>query len=458
MRRITAYAVFVALMFVGAPVSSGYVRFSCGGKGISSLLAATNGRGETLLVWQDGRQSGAGFCESTVADAAAGSVGAGFASLGTISVPGKLSYATGVSLDGAGDGWVIGLHEVYVDEQKYGPNFQPSGVWAAFRPAGAGFRSPIELPIGGGQAAEAWVASNRAGRTLLAWSTNLGTYLAFATDTGAISKPTFVGGGFQIAGLGVDESGRALVVGYYGSRRFEVVRIAVVTASASGSFSRPRVLVNQPRNVSKGLVGRFERPGVTVGPRGNAVITWESSWASTHTENELPDGPNFLIYRRADGHFDRPVHLSSNFLDGPDAAAFDRAGQAVLVSANLDHGLKEVAVSTSSRVGRQRRLWGWVDEMHVAVNELGQTAIAWVDGRRIDVIVGDASGFEEKPQLITTPYEVSISGVTVTMGPQGIATVFWVEEPQKGETTLWARAVTPGAQPVQIASSEVSTS
>lgn len=190
------------------PVSGGYVRFQCGGHGISAPLAATNGRGETLLVWKYGRESAGGFCESTVADAVVGSASAGFAGLGTISEPSKLSYATGVSLDGAGDGWVVGLHEMYAGSNKYGPDFETSGVWAAFRPAGAGFRAPVELPIKSPvQETEAWVAGNRAGRTLLAWSNYSGTYLAFGTSTGVISKPTFIGGGFRIAGLGVDESG-----------------------------------------------------------------------------------------------------------------------------------------------------------------------------------------------------------------------------------------------------------
>jgi hypothetical protein len=463
MRRIMtstvlALVVLIALMVIGTPVSGGYVRFSCGGNGFSSLLAATNWRGETLLAWQDGRQSGGGFCESTVADAAVGSVSGGFAALGSISAPGTLSYATGVSLDGAGDGWVIGLHEKYVGEEKYGPHFEKSGVWAAFRPAGAGFRAPVELPIKDPwQETEAWVASNRAGKTLLAWGTYSGTYLAFATDTGAISRPTFVGGGFQIAGLGVDERGRALVVGYYGSRRFDVVRIAAVTGSVSGSFSRPRLLASQPRSARKGVVGHFEQPVVAIGPRGNAVIAWYTGWVVMRTEDEFA-GPNLLLYRRADGRFDKPVRLSSRLLHDPREAAVGGSGQAVLVSANGNGNLEEIAISPDGRVGRPHRLRGSVDEMYVAANESGQTAIAWVNGRHIDVIVGNTSGFEEKPQLITTFYEVLISGVTVTMGPQGVATMFWVEEPKKGETTLWARAVAPGAQPVQVASSEVSTS
>jgi hypothetical protein len=142
-RALTCGLSVLIVMAVVAPVSGGYVRFSCGGHGISSPLAATNGQGETLLVWQYGRESAGGFCESTVADAAVGSIGTGFTGLGTISAPGELSYATGVSLDGAGDGWVVGLHEAYAGSNKYGPDFEPSGVWAAFRPAGAGFQVPV---------------------------------------------------------------------------------------------------------------------------------------------------------------------------------------------------------------------------------------------------------------------------------------------------------------------------
>ncbi len=162
--------VMATLMVVAVSPSEGYSQTSCG-RGFSAPLAATDERGETLVAWQDGKKSEGGFCESAVADVAIGSTGAGFVDLGAVSAPGELSYATGVSLDGAGDGWVIGLHYVYAREEKYGPSFEKSGVWAAFRPAGGSFMAPIELPTRGTPVLAAWVASNRAGRTLLAWST-----------------------------------------------------------------------------------------------------------------------------------------------------------------------------------------------------------------------------------------------------------------------------------------------
>jgi hypothetical protein len=341
----------IASALVAVPARGEYDRFSCGGHGISSLLAAGNGRGEALVVWEDGEQSEVKFCESSVADAAVGSVSSGFASLGMVSAPGKLSYATGVSLDEAGDGWVVGLHEKFGGYQQYGATYETSGVWAAFRPAGGSFRAPVELPAKGGPPQMAWVASNSAGRTLLAWDTTGGTYLAFGTAAGSISKPTFIGGGFQVSGLGVDENGRALVVGYYGSKKYEVVRIAAVTAGVSGSFSRPRVLVAQPRNVRKGLIGYMFQPLVAIGPRGNAVIAWESIWANRRTTYEFA-GPNLLMYRRADGRFDRPVRLPKGFLSGNAAAAVDSAGRAVIVSPAEDlRGLEEVAVSPAGRAG-----------------------------------------------------------------------------------------------------------
>ena len=444
-------------MVVVVPACEGYVQFSCGGHGISSLLAAGNGRGEALVVWQDGQSSAYGFCESTVADAAIGSVGGGFVSLGTASAPGKLSYATGVSLDEAGDGWVVGLHEVYAETQQYGPVFEKSGAWAAFRPTGAGFQAPVELPTRGGQPQAAWVASNGAGRTLLAWSTERGTYLAFGTAIGMISKPTFIGGGFQVSGLGVDESGRALVVGYYyGSKKYEApTKIAAVTAGASGVFSRPRVLVAQPRSARKGLVGYFGLPLVAIGPRGNAVIAWHSTWANPRTEYEF-SGPDLLMYRRADGRFNRPVRLPKGFLSEDDTAAVDGAGRAIIVSPTEKlRGLEEVAISPAGKVGSQRHLSKYGSEPRVAINASGQLAIAWVVGRPVEVILGNTKGLNGGLQTIApASTEVTDWEVAATIGLQGTATVFWVEEPKKNVRILYAQAVEPGAQPIKIASTE----
>ncbi len=471
MRRIAitvcGLSVLLVVMAVAVPVSGGYVRFQCGGHGISAPLAATNGRGETLLVWKYGRQSAGGFCESTVADAAVGSASSGFANLGKISESSKLSYATGVSLDGAGDGWVVGLHEAYAGSNKYGPDFEPSGVWAAFRPAGAGFRPPVELPIKGPvQETEAWVAGNRAGRTLLAWNNYSGAYLAFGTSTGVISKPTFIGGGFRIAGVGVDESGRALVVGYYYAKNAdEVVRVAAVTAGASGSFSRPHVLIQRPQNARKGLVGYFSQPLVAIGPRGNAVIALEGTWANRRTEYEF-SGPNLLIYRHADGRFDRPVHLPDDLLALPEyeTAMVDAAGQAIIVSATSGHGLQEATVSPGGRVGRQLRLSGNEGRLSVASNPQGQVVIAWVDVTQpVQFILGNTKGANGKIQTLASapPLTETDSDVTATMGPQGAATVFWIEIPRRGkeeEKILYAQAITSGAQPIKVASSEPSAS
>ncbi len=445
--------VMATLMAVAVSPSGGYSQTSCG-RGFSAPLAATDERGETLVAWQDGKKSEGGFCESAVADVAIGSTGAGFVDLGAVSAPGELSYATGVSLDGAGDGWVIGLHEVYAREEKYGPSFEKSGVWVAFRPAGGSFMAPIELPTRGTPVLAAWVASNRAGRTLLAWSTYSGTYLAFGTTTGAISKATFVGGGFQVGGLGVDENGRALIVGYYGSKQYEAIRIAAVTADVSGSFSRPRVLAAQPRNARKDLVGYFSLPLVAIGPRGNAVIVWESTWANPRTDYESP-GSDLLIYRRADGHFDKPVRLPNGFLSESATAAVDGTGRAIIASATVRKGLKEVAVSPDGGVDPQHRLWSFVNEVSAVSNARGQTIISWVDGGRpIKVIEGNTRGINNEPQTIDTPDEVSSGEIAEVVSPQGKATLFWVEEPRKQESVLFARAVVPGAQPVKIASSE----
>ncbi len=373
-----------------------------------------------------------------------------------VSAPGKLSYATGVSLDEAGDGWVVGLHEKFGGYQQYGATYETSGAWAAFRPAGGGFQAPVELSTKGGPPQMAWVASNSVGRTLLAWDTNGGTYLAFGTAAGTISRPTFIGGGFQVSGIGVDESGRALVVGYYGSKKYEVVRIAAVTATVSGVFARPRVLVAQPRNARKGLVGYMVPPVVAIGPDGNAVVAWKSFWVYRRTENEFA-APNLLMYRRADGRFDRPVRLPKGFLSGNAAAAVDNAGRAVIVSPAEDlRGLKEVAVSPAGRVGPQRRVSQFGDYPSLAGNALGQVVIAWdFASRSVKIVLGNSKGVNGGLQTTArAPAEATDWESAATIDLQGIATVFWVEEPMKNVRILYAQALEPGAQPIKIASTE----
>jgi hypothetical protein len=381
--------------------------------------------------------------------AAIGSTQTGFADLGAISAPGKLSYPTSAFLDDKGDGWVIGLHEIYARSNKYGPEYETTGAWVAFRPVGSGFHTPIELPTAGAQVHSALVAGNRTGRVLFAWSTELGTYLAWGAPAGSISTPTFIGRHFQASSLGVDEKGRALIVGYYPSKRYEDVAIAAVTAGASGSFSRPHVLAAQTRKARKRLIDYFGLPIVAIGARGNAIIAWETTWTNQRTEYEYP-GPNLLLYRQANGHFIKPVRLAKGFLDPSVAATIDGAGGGIIVAATLDHGLQEVTVSPGGRITHQRSLWGFVDEVSLAGNAGGQTLVAWEDGlSAINVIVGNTKEIGATRQA----FAASHYEIIATIDARGDATVIWLAEESSHERVIYARAIAPGAQTIKIASS-----
>lgn len=192
---------------VGLMVVAAQARSACEKK-IVGPLATMNTRGEMLVAWQDTENAGYEFCGSAVADAAIGSTESGFTNMGTVSVAGTLSNPTSVYLDGAGNGWIVGVHQV-AGSGKYGPTYKNLGAWFAYRPAGESFQWPVELPTGGIKTqSSAFVAGNQAGRTVLAWSTERGTYLAWGTPTGGISVPTFIGRGFQVSGLSVGENGR----------------------------------------------------------------------------------------------------------------------------------------------------------------------------------------------------------------------------------------------------------
>lgn len=438
-----------AFGLVGLMVLAVQARSACE-KRIVGPLATVNARGEMLVAWQDTENSGYELCGSAVADAAIGSTESGFTNMGTVSVAGTLSYPTSMALDGAGNGWIVGVHQV-AESGKYGPTYKNVGAWFAYRPAGGSFQSPVELPTGGIKTqSSAFVAGNQAGRTVLAWSTERGTYLAWGTPTGSISAPTFIGRGFQVSGLSVDESGRALVVGCYYSEGLAVrpIEIAAVSSDASGSFSRPHVLAVRRQNRRKHLIGFPGLPVVGIGPNGNAIVAWEIDWLKQHTAYEYA-GLSQSIYRQADGHFDKPVRLPKGFVQRVKATTVDTAGRAIIVL-SARRGLREATVTPGGHVGSERHLEGSLNPS-VADNALGQVVIVWEEGgSSIGVVLGNTQGINGARQILAIPH----NQVLATMDARGIATVLWVAEESPRETTLNARAITPGAQTVKVASGE----
>ncbi len=440
--------VCAVLCLAGFMVLAAQARSACQ-QDIAYPLAATNAEGEILVAWQVRPSTRFELCGSALTDAAIGSTESGFADVGAVSAADTLSYPTDTFLDGAGNGWIVGVHQVSHYE-KYGPTYENVGAWFAFRPAGAGFQAPTELPIKGSESqSSAFVAGNRAGKTVLAWSTERGTYLAWGTPTGGISAPTFYGRGFQVSGLGVDESGRALIVGYYPGR-LGSTEIAVVSAGASGSFSQPRALAVRRRNRRKHLVGYLGQPVVGIGPNGNAVIGWRANWLNPRTAEEYA-GPSLLLYRQADGHFDKPVRLPKVNLERAEAVKVDGAGRGIIVLLT-ERGLREVTVAPSGRIGPERPLPG-SSAPSVASNPLGQTVIAW-GLSSVEIVLGDTQGLNGAPQTIATPL---IYGLFVTIDARGVATVLWIAEDASHATVLDARSITPGAKTVEVASSELAT-
>jgi len=447
-RRALALALWISLAFA-APAWG-----NCA-NGADRAVATANGVGQILVSWQ-ATQVTEGFCTGRgVAAAAIGSTATGFVDVGTLrAVP------TGAFLDDAGDGWVVGLNEKFGDFRSEGPLYEPTGgAWFAFRPAGGHFRHPVELP-NRSSSEPPLIAGDQAGATVLAWEAQNGAYLAWGTASGALSKPVFYGRGFRITEVAVDESGRALIAGYYPDPRFynAAKAIAVITGPA-GSFSRPRVIAVRPHDARRRFLGTLRGPVMAMGPEGQAVIAWEAAL----DPNLLGHASDVLVYRHANGHLDKPIRFANGFLEfsspgsGEESkAVVDGAGRTLIISAR-EHGVEEVTVEPGIRVAPRRLIAGPGFESSIAGNALGETAIAWVNGtysiKAIDVSLGNTQGATSAPQAISLPPETIVDKLTVIVGPEGGATVVWVNDSQANEGAVYARTLTPGAQTIQVAGS-----
>jgi hypothetical protein len=450
-RQALALALAAALS-AAACLSAATAAQACTG-GASTAVAAANGAGVILVSWQD-RPVGLEACGRAVASAEIGSTPSGFSALGAISA-GHLSFPTAAFLDDAGDGWVVGVHQ-HLTSSKYGDEYDTSGAWFAFRPAGGRFRHPVELPAGGPPDSPR-VAGDPAGRAVLAWSSMGGTYLAWGAPNGRISRPAFYGR-FHFTGVGVDEGGRALIAGYYPDPRFggRAMEIAVISGSAT-SFSRPGVIAVRPYDARRRVLGLLGQPVMATGLHGQAVIAWAS----------LPD-PNsgisrdMMVYRRADGHFNKPVRFATDFVTNslplaePNTAVVDGAGRALIVSGNR-LGLEEVAVTPSGRPGTQRRIvQGEVGLPGLAGNPLGETVATWGESRNggsISFIIGNTQGPQAAPQRFANPPGSRDGPPFAVFDGQANATLIWEHEREGTPGTLEARATAPGAGSITIAGS-----
>ncbi len=458
MSRAACVFTVVMSLVVATPASGlGFSQEFCG-NGSSSLTAASNGAGDLLVAWGQTEDPSEGrLCNHAVSEAAIGSPATGFTPLGIVPSGGGLSFPVGVHVDDAGDAWVVGMHAELAPEDKYGPSYEASGSWLSFRPANRGFEGPLELPTRHGESEAVLISGNRHGVALVAWETYRGTYLAWATG-GRLARVTFFGAEFHVAGMGLDEAGRALIVGYYpgrGDAEGESA-IAVVTAADSGGFGRPRVIARRSRRSlgERRFTEGLGVPVVGVGPRGDAFIAYATNWIweGKWTRQEFA-GANMLVHRRADGRLGRPKAFAHGFLDLPNGVAtVDSAGRAVIVSLRNSH-IEEIFLSSSGRTERRDRLGGpKPDAITIAGNANGQTVLGWTAGvSNLTTVLGDTRGHHQPARATTPPFQIySGDGPVLTIDDKGTADLVWIEEGRAGNSVVNARTLTPGATTVQI--------
>lgn len=267
------------------------------------------------------------------------------------------------------------------------------------------------------------VAGNQAGTVLLAWSTERGTYLAWGSPSGAISTPQYFGRGFRISAAGVDNAGRALVVGSYTGRRPHeaVTSIGVITGQAFGPFSGPRIIAAVRRNRRGKATQRFEEPFAAIGQDGDAIIIWET-WRNPPHESR---GPDLLVYRSAGGRFTRPrrypkLELEQLHTGTPPSAIVDRSGHAVLLH-HAENGWREAAIAPGGRLVSDRRLGLYSYSLEVIGNENGELAIVGTgpnDARKITAIHGSTAGSLSAVETFTTTGQIYPERFAATMSPQ----------------------------------------
>lgn len=414
--------------------------------------------GEMLVAWTE-VTSGAPeweeqkVCGSAVTRVAVGSPQAGFEDLGAVSGPVGMSIPTGVAIDEAGAGWVIGTHNAPTWATRYGLEWEWTSAWVAFRPPSTHFQPAFKLPSKGIVTELPKVAEDAAGVTLFAWDTERGAYLAWGEPNGTVTRPRFFAHHLRVSEIGVNDQGDALVIGYYGLPRSETATsIVAITAPAYGMFSRPHLIAAEPRAARGRVRTEFKAPFAAVGPTGAAVIIWE-------TWREIPkaaEGPSLLVYREADGRYTRRRSIAKEFLNLrsiPAQATIDAAGGALILRPT-DHGWREVTVMPGGRLGRERQVpEGNIDPV-LAGNEHGETVIAVGQSHSILALSGNTLGALPTSLTIPAPDENSPAPVVAIDG-HGHATAIWMESPGHGVTLVKVSTIASSAQSLQIARGEL---
>jgi hypothetical protein len=429
------------------------------GGGIKTLQDSGNGGGTVLVTWQEVREGSEETCASSVAEAALGSPNAGFVNVGPISKPGLLARPTGVFLDGAGDGWIVGTRELFTGFTRYGPAYRDSGAWLAFRPAGGAFRAPVALPAGGA-ATEPFIVGDQAGAVVVGWNhVGKGADLVWGSASGTVSKPAFLPE-LSISSLGIDETGHVLAGAEFTGRREG--RAALLLTGHAGRFSRPRVIAQAPRTPPhQEFPSTIGGPIVRVGPNGQAIITWDVS------PNPDDETRHMVAYRFPNGKLTKPARsryeLHRGALHSPaefTTAVVDGTGRATLF---VEHGSRgyTLSVTAGGHFGPLRRLVtrepsppGGPSRPSVAGNASGELALGWgTRHKNLEYTLGsDLTGFPP-PELIAPSAEMSDAEPMLTISEAGEATAVWLQLAKAfgREQMIEAQALTPGASPIQIA-------
>jgi len=457
LRQSSIGLLIVVLALVSAPGASGTSHLlPCVGGGIKTLQDAGNSSGTVLVTWQEVREGPDETCASSVAEAAIGSPATGFAE-SPISKPGVLARPTGVFLDHAGDGWIVGTQEKLTAFTRYGPIYRNSGAWLDFRPPGGAFRAPIALPAAHSDV-EPFIVGDGAGTVLLGWNVaGRGAYLQWGDRTGGLSRPHFFRR-LSISSLGIDDRGEALIAGQRtggGKRAADVL----ISGRARG-FSRPRLLARAPRTPPRQLVPSFVTPPlVRVGPEGQALVMWQLN----------PDpGPDedtrMLVYRSPTGRLAKPIRYPYFRLpesENPgelETAAIDADGRAAfLVTEDFSAYLNTLTPD------------GHIDRLHqpltpgkdlsfgfdetLAANAAGEFVAAWSRAGSIEYTQGREPTALPAAQTISTRRGAIDVGPLVTISQSGEATAVWERllSLRPPEQAIEVQTLTAGATPVQIA-------
>lgn len=422
---------------------------------MKTLQDSGNSSGAVLVTWQEAREGSEETCASSVAEATIGSPATGFADAGLVSKPGALARPTGVFLDDAGDGWVVGTREKFTGFIRYGPTYRDSGAWLAFRPAGGAFRATVALPVSNADV-EPFIAGDGAGTVLVGWNAGRGAYLLWGDPSGKLSVPHFFRG-IQISSLGIDDRGAALIAGARTRRGVPLVDLLI--SGRGGRFSRPRVLARPPRTPPDQVTpSTISPPTVRMGPGGQALVTWR-----VYPQPETAEPERMLAYRFPTGRLAKPIRYPFYRLPEPQnpgelrAAAVDGEGRAGFVVDEEGRAYLNT-LTPGGQVERlhqpltgARDLMMWVGTL--AANAGGEFAAAWTRGDSIEYTLGSDLTALPSPQALDTPPGAIDFEPLVTIGQTGKATVVWrrLFSLTPREEAIEAQSLTPGAAPVQIA-------